>query len=196
MGLEKIRQTVLAEAKAEATRILEVAQKNKASLLKIQKEEADQEFDRIRRFRMQAIEEEFNRKLIQLKGVANKQILDKRNVLLRTLFERAKGEILSWPEEKYRKVMRRFLEKTAGSQEGRVRVSPEDTDVFQRILYELNASGVNTGISLDQTAPLPGRGGFVFVSANFEVDQALDTMLKEIEHDLLPAIAQNLFPGK
>ncbi len=39
-------------------------------------------------------------------------------------------------------------------------------------------------------------GGFIFVSADFEVDRRVDTMLQEIEHDLLPAIAADLFPEK
>ena len=32
--------------------------------------------------------------------------------------------------------------------------------------------------------------------AEFEVDQTLETMLKETEHDLLPGIAADLFRGK
>ena len=97
MGLERIRQAVLAEAKAEAARIIDSARKNNAHFLKSQKEAAEQELDRLCKLRMQAIEEEYNRKLIQLKGLASKQILDKRNALLKSLFEKAKKEILGWP---------------------------------------------------------------------------------------------------
>jgi len=49
-------------------------------------------------------------------------------------------------------------------------------------------------ITLDRNDWLPKRGGFIFVSADFEVDQTLDTMLQDIEHDMLPAIASELFP--
>jgi len=196
MGLERIRQAVLTEAKAEAKRIIDDANRNRVSFLKSQKEGAEQEFDRLCKLRMQAIEEEYNRKLIQLKGLASKQILDKRNALLKSLFEKAKKEILGWPSEEYARVMKRLIEKAGGTQEGRIRVHPADKDVFQKVLSELTAGGGDAGLTLDQRGALPERGGFIFVGATFEVDETLDTILKEIEHDLLPAIAADLFPGK
>jgi vacuolar-type H+-ATPase subunit E/Vma4 len=195
MGLEKIRQSVLVEARAEAARIIDGAKGNNATVLKSQKEVTEQEFDRLWRLRMQAIEEEYNRKLIQLKGTASKQILDKRNILLKSLFERAKHEILAWPPEQYAKVMGRLIENAAGKLEGKIRVHPDEMGLFEKVLSELNESRGGAKVTLDQTGPLPERGGFIFVSASFEVDQTLDTMLKDIEHDLLPDIASELFPG-
>jgi vacuolar-type H+-ATPase subunit E/Vma4 len=195
MGLENIRQAVLTDAKAKATRIVDSAKKNAASLLKSRKELAEQEFDRICQHRMQAIEEEFSRKLIQLKGAAGKQVLDKRNVLLRSLFEKAKEEILSWPAEKYAGIMRRLIEKAAGSDAGEVRVHPDDVSVFEKILSELN-EGRHAKLALSGGAPLSKRGGFIFISTHFEVDQTLDTILREIEYDAIPAIAERLFQEK
>jgi vacuolar-type H+-ATPase subunit E/Vma4 len=195
MGVEKIRQSVLAEARAEAARIIDGAKGNNATVLKSQKEVTEQEFDRLCRLRMQAIEEEYNRKLIQLKGTASKQILDKRNILLKSLFERAKHEILAWLPEQYAKVMGRLIENAAGKLEGEIRVHPDEKDLFEKILSELNEGRGGAKVTLDQTGPLPERGGFIFVSASFEVDQTLDTMLKDIEHDMLPDIASELFPG-
>jgi vacuolar-type H+-ATPase subunit E/Vma4 len=192
MGLENIRQAVLADAKAKATRIVDSAKKNAANLLKSRKEAAEQELDRICRHRMQAIEEEYSRKLIQIKGAAGKQVLDKRNALLRSLFEKAREEILSWPTEKYAGVMRRLIEKSAGNDAGEIRVHQDEVAVFEKILSELNV-GRNTKIALYRGAPLPKRGGFIFVSAHFEVDQALDTILRKIEYDTIPVVAERLF---
>jgi vacuolar-type H+-ATPase subunit E/Vma4 len=192
MGLENIRQAVLAEAKTKATRIVDSAKKNAADLLKSRKEVAGQEFDRICRHKMQAIEEEYGRKLIQLKGAAGKQVLDKRNALLKALFEKARAEILAWPEGKYAGVMRRLIEKSAASDAGEIRVHPDDTAVFEKILSELNA-GRSVKLTLSRSTPLPKRGGFIFVSADFEVDQTLDTILREVEYDTLPVIAERLF---
>lgn len=192
MALENIRQAVMADAHAKATRIVDSAKKSAANLLKSQKEIAEQEFDRICRHRMQAIEEEYGRKLIQLKGAAGKQVLDKRNALLKSLFEKAREEILAWPSEKYAGVMRRLIEKTAGNDAGEVRIHPDETAVFEKILSELNM-GRNKKLILSRGAPLAKRGGFIFVSADFEVDQTLDTILREIEYDTLPLIAERLF---
>lgn len=195
MGLEKIRHAVLSEAKAGATHIIDSAKKKSGDFLKSQKEVADQEFERLRKSRTQAIEDEYGRKLIQLQGAAGKQILDKRNILLKSLFERARHEILAWPPAQYGKVMGRLIENAAGKLEGKIRVHPEEKDLFEKILSELNEGRGEAKIAVDQTAPLPERGGFIFVSATFEVDQTLDTMLQDIEHDMLPDIASELFPG-
>jgi len=195
MGLEKIRHAVLSEAKAEATHIIESARKKNSDFLTSQKKAAEQEFDRLRKFRTQAIEDEYSRKLIQLQGAAGKQILDKRNILLKSLFERAKHEILDWPPAQYAKVMRRLVENAAGKLEGKIRVHPDEKDLFEKILSELNEGRGDAKITLDRNDWLPKRGGFIFVSADFEVDQTLDTMLQDIEHDMLPAIASELFPG-
>jgi vacuolar-type H+-ATPase subunit E/Vma4 len=195
MGFEKISRAVLAKAKNEATTIIDGAKKSRDDFLKLKKEAAEQEFDRLCKLRVQAIEEEHNRKLIQIKGAAGKQVLDKRNALLRSLFEKAKKEILDWPSDKYAGVMGRLMERAVGSQGGKLRVHPKDQDVFQKVLSGLNEGRGDAKITLDQSAPLPERGGFIFVGADFEVDQTLDTMLKDIEHDMLPAIASELFPG-
>jgi len=195
MGLEKIRHAVLSEAKAGATHIIDSAKKKNGDFLKSQKEAADQEFERLWKFRTQAIEDEYSRKLIQLQGAAGKQILDKRNILLKSLFERAKHEILDWPRAQYAKVMRRLVENAAGKLEGKIRVHPDEKDLFEKILSELNEGRGDAKITLDRNHWLPKRGGFIFVSADFEVDQTLDTMLQDIEHDMLPAIASELFPG-
>lgn len=194
MALEKIRQAVLEEARAEAARIIEEARKNKASFLKAQEEAAGQEFARLYRLRVQAIEEEYHRKLIQRKGIVSKQILDKRNALVKSLFEKAKRDILAWSPEQSVRVMGRRVEKAAGNHKGKIRVHPEDKDVFQKILAELNQSHGDANITVDENTPLLEKGGFIFVSANFEVDQTLETMLGQIEYEMLPAIASDLFP--
>ena len=196
MGLEKIRQAVLSEAKAEATRIIDSAKKTTAGLLTLKKETAKQEYDRLCKLRMQAIEDEVNRKLIQFKGAAGKQVLDKRNDLLKSLFEKAKMEIQAWPQEKYAALMGRLIEKSAGRNTGKIRVSPEEKAIFGKVLSKLNEGRGDARITLDESAPLPERGGFIFVGADFEVDQTVDTLLKEIEHDLLPVIAADLFQEK
>ncbi len=196
MGLEKIRHAVFSEADAEATHIIESAKKKNSDFLKGRKEAAEQEFERLWKFRTQAIEEDYSRKLIQLQGAAGKQILDRRNVLLKALFEKAEQEILAWPLEQYGKVMSRLIEKAAGKLEGKIRIHPDERNLFEKILSGLNQDRGDAKITLDPNDWLPKRGGFIFVSADFEVDQTLDTMLKEIEHDLLPGIAADLFPEK
>jgi len=195
MTLETIRHAVLAEAESEAKRIMDGAQRNAAQFLESHKASLEQEFDRICQNKKQVIEEEYGRKLIQFKGTAGKEILDKRNKILKELFVKAKNEILSWPPEKYAAAMKRLIATAAGDEEGRIRVHPQDKDVFAKALAELNQGRGGAGIAMDADAPLAQRGGFIFVSEDFEVDRTLDKILGEIEQEMLPDIAAALFAG-
>jgi vacuolar-type H+-ATPase subunit E/Vma4 len=196
MGLDHIRRAILDAANAESRRILEAAKKTARGSAESEKRVIAQEIDRTCRGKMQAIEEEYNRKIIQSKGVAGKKVLNRRNTVLRSLFEKAREEILTRPSERYERVMKEMVDKAAAGHEGRLRVHPEEEHIFRKLLSELNQTRGHGPIILDSGSPLPRRGGFIFESSRFEIDRTLDTILLEVEHDLLPSVAAELFPEK
>jgi vacuolar-type H+-ATPase subunit E/Vma4 len=193
MGLEKIRQTVLDEAKAEAKHITEAAQKQSASHIAYGKEEIKKEAEWLYKTRALSLEEEFNRRLIQFKGSAGKQILEKRNALISSLFDQARQKILAWPEDTYAQVMGRLIKKVSGDLSGKIQIHPEENQVFSKVLPGINATRDEAKITIDEAISLPERGGFIFARADFDVDQTLSTLLREIEYQILPVIAKELF---
>jgi vacuolar-type H+-ATPase subunit E/Vma4 len=195
MGLEKIRQTVLTDAQNKGAHIVNTARMQNAALLSSEKDKVSSEFERIYRAKEAAIEDEYNRLLIAFKGNAGKQILEHRNAILRGLFEKARREILAWPEDRYAGVMRGRIEKTAGNAGGRLRTHPDEKDIFVRIIAEINKGKDKPQITIDEADALQERGGFIFIGPDFEIDQTLSTILAQIEHELLPGIAAELFPG-
>jgi len=196
MGLEKIREAVLSNARKEAARIVENAKKHTNTLFAARKEEIAREIERSYQARTAAIEDEFNRKLIQFKGIANKQVLEKRNLLLRSLFQTAMEEILNWPDDKYGELMGRLVEKAAGGSGGKLRVHNGEKQRFAGILSNVNKPrNPEARIVLDETDWLHEPGGFVFIGEDYEVDQTLGTILKDIEAEAMPFIAKELFSG-
>lgn len=194
MGLDEIRQAVLGSAETEAARIRETAQARAAEKAAAEKEQARQEAERRYAARVRAIEEEFARKLIQFNGAAGKQLLDKRNACLRGILDRARESIVAWPAETYAEVMCRLIARAAGNSGGQLCIHPEDTAVFEEALAQVNAArDAEERLAINEAQPLARRGGFVFVSRDFEVDQTLDTILAELEHELIPEIAAELF---
>jgi V/A-type H+/Na+-transporting ATPase subunit E len=194
MGIEKIRESVLSEARKEAANIIETAKKRYASLMNIRKEEIVSEFDRLYKARTSAVADEFNRKLIQFKGVAGKQVLERRNMLLNALFEKARETILNWPAEKYGLFMAGLIERTARDSGGKLRVHKDEEDAFTRILSDINEKrSPETRIVLDESNLLNERGGFIFVGTDYEVDQTLELLLKDIKQEILPIMAKELF---
>lgn len=194
MGIEHIREAVLSDAMKDAKSIVETAKKNVELLLDKKKREIDKEFERLYKAKTSAIVEEFNRRLIQFRGTAGKQVLEKRNRLIDAIFEKAKERILGLEEEKYGSLMTSILEKISQNSGGRIRVHRDDIEVFRKALSKINkARGADTKIVLDESSMLPERGGFIFVTDDYEVDQTLDLILMDIRKDILPFMAKGLF---
>jgi len=196
MALDRIQQAVCEAAEAEAKHIVQKADKAAAERVAAEVESARQEAEREYQAATRRIEEDLARQVTQFKGTAAKQLLEQRNARLREVFEGARDQILKWPAQDYAEVMRRLLERASADAGGRVRVHPEDRAAMSGVIERLNGSRAAEGrLVLDDEAPLPRRGGFVFVSSDYDVDQTLDTILSDIEHEMLPEIAGALFPG-
>jgi vacuolar-type H+-ATPase subunit E/Vma4 len=195
MSFENIRQTVMKASDNEAQRIISAAKKQVEQQLVAQKNTAHEESERIYEARARAIDEEYARKLIQVKGKAGKEFLEKRNAMLREVFTIARQTILDWPNNEYKAVMQHLIEQAVGKTGGVLRVHPEDAALFLGLIDELNRhrEPVNQ-LQIDSDRFLVERGGFVFIGAEFEIDQTLMTIMDEIERELLPAIAKELFP--
>lgn len=194
MALDNISESVLQQARKEADHIGRAAQKNRQEKIRAARAKIEQEAERRYQAAIRQVQEEFSRKLIQRKGAWNKELLEKKNAQLQRIFEAAKTQILKAPPAQYAEVMRGLMEKASAGQGGTLRIHPGDAPYFDEILTQLNTKRPpETQITIENNRPLPQRGGFVFVSGGFEVDQTLDTLLEDIERELAPRIAAQLF---
>lgn len=196
MALETIQDSVIASASAEAGRIVKSAEQHAA-------ERVAREVELLRRAEEQryqlgarAIEDAASRKIARAKGEAAKRLLEQRNALLDSIFAEAKKQILAMPPDRYATEMRRRLETAAGGAGGTIRIHPDDRYAFESALASFNADRpADARVSLDTSAPLTERGGFVFVTDEYEVDQTLDSTLAGLRYELGPQFAAELFPG-
>jgi vacuolar-type H+-ATPase subunit E/Vma4 len=192
MSLDKIKEAVLKASRTEAERINAAAARQAKEKLDIQKENLRREFEYQYEARSRLIEEEYARKLAHFQGTAGKEYLEARNASLRAIFDRARETVLAWPADEYGRVMKGFLEKIVGEGRGRIRVHPDDREIFSKLLEGMaSESGERTTIEIDGD-PLPERGGFIFISDDFEVDATIGTIFQDIERSILPEIAEDL----
>ncbi len=197
MPFDNIEQAVLEAAQAEAARITAAAQMAATARTESEVEAARQAAERRYAAEARVIEEEFARRLIQHRGGLGKKLLERRNARLKEVFEAARQRILDGPPEEYASVMGSLLRRAASEAGGRVRVHPEDRGLFESLVADINRERpAEVAVQIDDDDPLPRRGGFVFVSETFEVDQTVDTLLADWEHEMGPAIAAELFPGE
>ncbi len=196
MSVEKIEQSVLLSATKEAEQIVNAAQRAADEHVAAGRDAATRAADKRYDAAVRVIDDSIARRLMQAKGAANKQLLERRNAVLKQLFDRAREAVLAWPPEQYSQVMGRLLTTAAGDRGGVLRIHPEDREAFNRALTTINSTRDTVAkLSIDEADPLPARGGFIFVTEGYEVDRSLDTILSELEHELAPELAAQLFKG-
>jgi vacuolar-type H+-ATPase subunit E/Vma4 len=196
MALDQITEAVLETARAEADLIVKSARKNAGERLAAARRAAEQDAERHYNSLVRGLQEDLARRMIQMQGAAGKELLERKNTLLQKIFSQARDRILSMPAAEYGAVMRKLLEKTASDCGGNLRVHPGDRALFEELLAGFNSGRVealHVGIMDEQ--PLPERGGFIFVSDLFQVDQTLGVLLANIEYALAPVISAELFSG-
>lgn len=194
MALKKIEEAVTSSARNEAEHIIKAAQHAAKERLAQERAAAERDAERHYHAGVRAIDDEMGRRLLQAKGNAGKQLLERRNAVLARVFELVWHAVLAWPTDKYVSVMRRYLERAAGQTGGYIRIHPHDKDAFTRVLASFNAGRPSSAqVALDESRPLEARGGFIYVADTYEVDQTLDTLLAEFERELAPGIASELF---
>lgn len=193
MSLEKIKEAVLKASRSEAEHITASASKQAKERLESQKENLHREYEYLYQSKSRLIEEEYSRKLASFQGSAAKELLEAKNVSIRHIFEKARNEVFSWPAARYAEAMRRLLEKITEGRGGNIRVHNDDIETFNVVLEELNSGRQNEHkLRIDESGTLSERGGFIFISGDFEVDATMGTVFSDIEQSLLPLIAQDL----
>jgi vacuolar-type H+-ATPase subunit E/Vma4 len=192
VSLDKIKEAVLRTSRTEAEHISAAAEKEAAKKIETEKENLRREFEYLFQTRSRLIEEDYTRQLAQHQGAAAKNILEAKNASIRAIFEKVNEMILAWSPDEYRRIMQGFLMRTTADRGGKVRVHPDDRETFAGILNEMNAgrSGT-TALAIDE-APLKEKGGFLFISENYEIDSTVRTILDGIQQELLPDIARDL----
>ncbi|MCX7966497.1 MAG: V-type proton ATPase subunit E [Syntrophorhabdaceae bacterium] len=194
MGIDKIREAVLSDAKKEAKNIIDIAIKNSNVLFEKKRNEIDEEYERLYNMRIQEISDEFSRKLIQFKGATNKKVLEKRNILIDKIIKRAREKVLDMPQDRYMDLMARLIEKIAFNTAGIIQVHRDEKVIFERIIERLNKErDENNKLTLDDKNFLTDKGGFIFIAEDYEVNQTLELLLNDIKKEMLPVIAKELF---
>lgn len=196
MSLDKIKSAVIASAQKEAEHIVKAAEQAARDRVAREVDAVRCEEEQRYQARARAMEESASRAVTQAKGEAAKQVLTRRNAVLDAVFAEAKQQILALSPDKYATQLRKRLEAAAGNIGGAVRVHAEDRIAMSSVLAAFNTGRAeNAHVVLDTNGTLPVRGGFLFIAPSYEVDQTLDTLVQELQHELAPKLASEIFAG-
>ncbi len=196
MALEEISKAVLESVQHEAELIIKSAKNEAEEKKKSAQRSAEEKAERLYQLAVRNIDEEMARKLVQVQGQINKEILSEKNKILSQVFQKAKNEILHLSAQEYQQLMEKWMNQAIPADiQGSLCIHKDDLQLFKDLVAKWNNSH-ETKISIDEEKYLPSKGGFLFVGKGFQIDRTLDTILSDLERELIPIIAKNLFTEK
>lgn len=196
MSVDRIKESILAEARAEAEKIVSAAQREHDEALNERKSALDAEFSRRREEARQKIEQEANRDVMQVRMGKNFEILKKRNAVLDELFEKAAEKFTQLSDDEYRSVVENWMKDIPSDMAGEVLCNEKDEQRLAKLVEKLNSKRPD-GAKLElKKHDRPLRGGVIFRSEKFEVDLTLDSRLATLRSEIAPGVAEILFDNK
>mgnify|MGYP000001288486 FL=1 len=195
MALDEISKAVLESVQREAELIIKSATKEAEEKKKNAQRNAEEKAERLYQLAIRNIDEEMARKSVQVQGQINKEVLKEKNIIINQVFQKAKELVLKSSGQEYQQLMEKLLSRAVpqGSK-GAIRVHKDDLELFRNLINKWNAN-YGTVLTIDDKTFLPSRGGFLFIAEGYQVDQTLDTILGDLQREIVPEIAQNLFIG-
>jgi V/A-type H+/Na+-transporting ATPase subunit E len=194
MSFEKVEAVIIAEAEAEAKRILDKAGEEKGAVLAQNSDTCSQTFEN-NIHRAQAAEDaETARQLGLARHEGRLEVLHAKNSMIDEVFQIAAEKIRSLPAADYLDMLAAWLKALPAEVGGILKVSKRDYELLSGdFMKKINASRTGSG---KFTAVEPDRrveGGFIVEGADFSIDSTIASKLKELRENLSGEIARELF---
>ncbi len=197
MSLEKIRESVIGKAQKEKEEIIARAKEGCEQKVRTAREVIKEVVERRLRGIEAEFREEIKRQIASLNREHRLRLLEMKNRIIDDIFIRAVDKVINLPDDKYLAMMERRLLKVDSNLPGKLFVNARDIKRMDQLFIDrINSRRQgDSRIDLNQD-PIDIKGGFVFKTNKFEIDQTLDTIMVDLEKELAPMIAKELFYGK
>lgn len=196
MSLEKIKESIIKDALAEANKIREDYENKSRQLLSDEEKKIDcflkENLDKM----IRAKEENKERMIFNLKSELNTKILEEKNLLLKSLFNSVGDHIAHLEEKAYLQFIEDGLRKSF-------------TKDFNEIIFNerdkkrLNQNFINNLLKKEkfdgelkiseQTAEI--SGGFILKGEKVILDMSIENTISKLKEDLESEVSKILFKG-
>ncbi|HAP31827.1 MAG TPA: V-type ATP synthase subunit E [Firmicutes bacterium] len=196
-GAEKLKEKIIAEAEAQAKRLLEEARQRADTIVAHGEREGTSKKDALLAQARAQAEERKRRALTITELDARKQILAAKEELIEDTFNQALARLQALDREKYRELVFPMILAAVQRGDEEIIVSPEqkiffDASFMEKLNTTLRQQGKKGEIALSGTTRLL-KGGFVLQAGEVEINNSFDSLLR-MQRDLLePAVAGMLF---
>ena len=195
MSTQKVVDTIVSQAKAEAERIRAEAQ------VRSDADQAGHEAQ-LCRYREQthqlaqaAAEDRKSRTLAAARMDIRKEALTAKVKWLDDVFALAKRRILSLPEEAYQELMTTLMVRAIRTGDERIRIGHGETRINDRLIKQVNrrlGPGFKGNVQLDsQRTDI--EGGFLLIRGKIQVNAGIDVLIEQARQQLEMELSQELF---
>lgn len=193
MSLEKVKKSVLDEAKAEAEKIKEAAEKKAAAQFAEAEERLKREHGGRLARGLQEIDEKAALEVQRARTEKAKQILALKNEAINRVFEAARERLKALPQAEYERLLTGWLVAMDPAENGEVVFNRKDREsVASGVVAQANQQLGREAYRLSaQTLGIDG--GFMFRAETFELDRTFDTMLKQLRSEMVSDLAAEMF---
>lgn len=193
MNADQVVEKILAEANAEANKILRQADdelfKQQAGFdaqLKSFKDETD-------RLAKESAEDKKMRMMAGARMQVSQEILSAKHAVIETVFAKAAEKVLQLDDNSYLALMEKLLIKAAESGDGQVIAAVGEKRVNADFVKRVNARLGDKGHLSFSGEKCPGRAGFVLRRGNIDTNSTLDVLLGQAKSELEIKIVRELF---
>jgi V/A-type H+-transporting ATPase subunit E len=191
-GMERIRESILAEARTQAEAIIKEAE-DKVKEMEIQAEKRAEELTKNRLERAEVEAQEAQKRMLSMAELElKKQSLEAKQSIIDQAFDKALVKLNNLPEEKYAAMIVTALGSVGIKGGEELIVPPQDREKFQKGLlkrindkvgFELKLSDEDRGI----------QGGFIVKVDGVEINNSFETLLRMEREKVESEIADILF---
>jgi len=199
MSVEKIVEKILEDARAEAQRTLEEAEREAAKI----EAQSEAEAERVRASILKDAQEKAERRarqvLAEARLEAKRRVLSARRKALERVFAEALRRLRRLPEEAYVELLKRLIVQAAETGREEIIVSPDDraklpASFLREVNEELRKRGKPGELTLSREMR-PLGGGVVLRSSRVEINASFPVLIERVRERLEIDVAKMLFGG-
>jgi V/A-type H+-transporting ATPase subunit E len=193
MNADQVVEKILADANAEASKILRQANDE----LSRQQAGLDAQLksfkDETARLAKESAEDKKMRMMAGARMQASREILKTKHVVIETVFAKAAEKILQLDDNSYLSLMEKLLIKAVESGNEQVIVAGGEHRINADFVNRVNGSLGDKGHLSFSGEKCPGRAGFILRHGKIETNSTLDVLLGQAKSELEIKIAKELF---
>jgi V/A-type H+/Na+-transporting ATPase subunit E len=195
MSTQKVVDTILSQAKAEADRIRAEAQARIDADQAAHEAEMNRYREQTQQLAQAAAEDRKSRTLAAARMSIRKETLAAKVQWLDEVFALAKRRILSLPDEQYQELMTTLMVRAIRTGDERVRVGRAETRIHEKLIKQVNRQlgpGFKGTVQLDsQRADI--EGGFLLLRGKIQVNAGIDVLIEQARRQLELELSRELF---